>query len=773
MSTTSIPHEIPQPISQRLRKLRSAMSRFVLVDGLSRLLLVVLLVALVDVGLDRVFKMDLAQRGIMLAVMAVIVAAVMFFRLLKPFSRRVGDDALILQVEDQHKELQESMISAAQLSRETDVEARGYSPALVDATIRRGSEMASQVDFGKAINQSAFVRNLLLLLVAAVGIGAIGYGVANTQFWRTWFNRNILLTDDQWPRDTILSIVGVEEDGILVLPRGEDHELLVVVSEESRVIKVDVTIEFDDGSSARTLQKMRRTGNLDDREHVLMFRNVANEFRFRARGGDDVTDWVQVRLVEPPLWSELELNLHLPEYTGIATQPLPPGGGPHAVLEGSSLTIRGIPNKPLEVAALKSEDNQWPMMPAEDGACTLSIPAADLSGGKYTFDLADEGGLRSSRPASFALKVKPDREPAVRASLLGISGLIVPRAMVPVRFTAGDEFAITRLEFEYGWRSSESSAASVRQSRRQDICELQPDLRQELGNTEIKSVAVLDLEPLEVPVGVSLHLQVTATDNNTLNGPGIGKSREFLLRVVSDEELRADLLRREIEQRKAFELILKSQERLMLDLQAVVDQANASADMNADVTLDQLRDAQRRQKLVGTNSARVADRFEDFLVEVMNNRLNEEEEEIDESMSIEVRFNERIIQPIRALDQGPVIQAAQLIDQSQRSIDTNANNLNRQRLLASLAETRNKQREIVTEMQKILSAMMDSETYQEVVNKLIEIKRSEERVRDMTRQQREDAGNRGVFDDDMFDDPAPGDDDDQSGQGGDDGQDDG
>ncbi|MGI9516031.1 MAG: hypothetical protein ACR2NP_03205 [Pirellulaceae bacterium] len=755
MSTTTLPQKIPQPISQRLRQLRSAISRFLLVDGLSRLLAVVVVLVLVDVVLDRFFKMDLAQRGIMLAVMVAIVLAVCFFRLLKPFSRKVGDDALILQVEDQHSELQESMISAAQLSRETELEQRGYSQALVDATIQHGSQMASQVDFGKAINRGALARNLILLLVSAIGIGAIAWGVTNTPFWKTWFNRNVLLTDDQWPRDTILSIVGVE-NGTLVLPRGEDHELLVEVSETSRVRKVDVTIEFDDGTSNRTLQKMRRTGNLDDREHVLMFRNVANEFRFRARGGDDVTEWVNVQLVDPPVWSELDLTLHLPEYTGISTQQLPAGGGPHAVLKGSYLSIRAVPNKPLSVANLQSDDNQWPLTQREDGEYSLSIPAADLLGGKYTFDLADAGGLRSSRPASFNIKIKTDRAPAVRASLLGISGLIVPRAMVPVRFTVGDEFAITRLEFDYSWRSNESVTGSVPQSGRIDITDLNPELAQEMGKSEIKSVAVLDLEPLQVPVGVSLRLFVAATDNNTLDGPGVDKSREFLLRVVSEEELRADLLRREIEQRKAFELILKSQERLMLDLQGIVDQADSSTEMDADATLDQLRDAQRRQKLVGTNSARVANNFEGFLVEVMNNRLNEEEEEIDDSMSIEVRFNERIIQPIRDLDQGDIIFAAQLIDQSQRTVDTNANSLNRQRLLASLGDTMNKQREIIAEMQKILSAMMDSETYQEVVNKLIEIKRNEESVRELTRQQREEAGNRGVFDDeDMFDDPAP------------------
>ena len=52
--------------------------------------------------------------------------------------------------------------------------------------------------------------------------------------------------------------------------------------------------------------------------------------------------------------------------------------------------------------------------------------------------------------------------------------------------------------------------------------------------------------------------------------------------------------------------------------------------------------------------------------------------------------------------------------------------------------------------------MKDSETYQEVVNKVIEIKRTEESIRDKAREKRDEVGGGDIFDDDddedMFDD---------------------
>ncbi len=742
MSSVAARHEIPNSISQQLRQLRARIGRFLFVDGLSRLFAVVILMVLVDVLIDRTFKMDFAQRLIMLCVMAAIVLVVIFLRLLRPSFKRVGDDALILQVEQRHKELQESVISSAQFSREQNIERQGVSRAMVDATIKKGADLAQGIDFRKTINAAAHSRNLALLAAGLIGIGAIGYGVAKTEFWKLWFNRNILLTDDEWPKNTILIIRGAR-DNRLVLPRGEDYKQFVEVAEESSVLDVEVSIEFDDGNT-RSFQKMRKTGKLDGREHLLVFRNLSNEFRFRAKGGDDVTPWVQVRLVEPPGWSELEMKAHLPAYTGVDTETLPNSSGPHSILDGSSLSFSAIANKPLSDAALRLGDQSWPLIKGEGESYTLQIAAADLVGGKYIFDLADASGLRSSRPTSFTLKIKPDRAPNVRATLRGISGLVVSRARVPIAFNATDEFAIENAEFSYVWKGEGST--SVPQTGTVDL----GDLDGQLGMREIRSVQVLDLEPLKVPVGVSLRVLVQATDNNTLTGPGLGKSREFLLRVVSEEELRSDLLRREIEQRKAFELALENQEELTVDLKALtalLTDTSQSQDPNQ-LQSDLLR-WQRRQKLVGTNISTVADRFVEFLDEVKNNRLDEAESEIQNTESIEVRFNQRIIGPIRQLDQVEIIQASQQLEVCQRSFD------DRDALMQNLQTTTQTQDAIIQEMQRILSAMEDSETYQEVVNKLIEIKRSEEKVRELTREKKQSSGD-DIFDDDkandLFDD---------------------
>ena len=145
---------------------------------------------------------------------------------------RPNDDALIYEIESKNPELNQSLISGVQLAREKDFEAMGLSPSLTEATIQRGMTAAESIDFENSLDLSRHFQNWMLLLCGLVLFGLIGWGVIQTEFLRTWYNRNILLLDDQWPQATYLEIVGAT-DGKLILPRGNDHRQIVNVTEDS------------------------------------------------------------------------------------------------------------------------------------------------------------------------------------------------------------------------------------------------------------------------------------------------------------------------------------------------------------------------------------------------------------------------------------------------------------------------------------------------------------------------------------------------------------
>ena len=712
--------KLPREISSRLRALRQRITRWVLVKGLARWILLVLAILLIDILIDRVFKLDFAQRIIMLVLMIGSVAALFGWRVLRPLMNRISDDALLHQIEIKHPELKENLISGAQLSRDAELESKGVSMELAQATIERSKELARKMDFLGTVDQNKFTKNLGLLAIGLILSAGLVFGVFQNNFLRTWFNRNILLADDQWPQATYLKIVGAE-NGELVLPRGTDHRLLVQVTPESRRKDVTVTLEIDN-PTGQAIHNMKPTGKLEGREHSFVIHNVSTELSLRARGGDDVTPTVKVRLVEPPAIMDLAMQAIFPAYTGMENQPLE-GAGPHNVLSGSRIAGQLQVNKPLSSFKVVSSTTSTDLRRTSDSlAYELQLPSdeSQLVGGQYEFQLVDESGLASIRPSRILINITEDGPPKILASMLGISGLVVPRARIPVSYNARDDFGLSKLQFVTSWKAEDAKDNEI-QNRELPIANFgdKPDeiVRQQ------QDVAVLDLEPHNIPVGSSLRLLVRASD--TLPGEAnLSDSVEFLLRVVSAEELRADLLRREIEQRKAFQRSYDAQLEVMGELQALAaaQRLDEAPEKFAALQQERIISLARDQKLIGTNVSSIADRFEEYLVETQNNRLDEDQN-IAGLKSFAERFDKNIVGPIRHLDSVLIANASRNIDNCQRMLG------NRSGLSDAVGATTEIHQQILEEMKKIMSEMEDSETFQEAVNKLLEINRDETQIK--------------------------------------------
>ena len=180
------------------------------------------------------------------------------------------------------------------------------------------------------------------------------------------------------------------------------------------------------------------------------------------------------------------------------------------------------------------------------------------------------------------------------------------------------------------------------------------------------------------------------------------------------------MLRREIEQRKAFDdQAYQVQLALMTEIQAIA--ARTRTEDVSQEEFDSKREAAlislvRKQKGVGTVLDRVANRFEEFLVEVKNNRLDEAENQLAPEQRIETRFDERIIGPIRQLDSELISLASRQFDNARRAVRDQAE------LEEIVDQSVELQLAILEEMKRILSAMADSESFQEIINDFLEVK---------------------------------------------------
>jgi hypothetical protein len=692
-------------VVSRLHALRRQIAAWFWVEGLSRVLWTALAVFVIDLGIDWFFRMDVPQRAVMLLIMAGAIGAVAWRRLARPLSTSLSDDALALQVEDRNKLLGQGMISALQLARIEDHAQRGMSPAMVRQTVISGAQAAAGVDFGRVLDRREFRINATILLAAVLLLVGGAVGVARSAPLGIWFNRNLLLGDKVWPQKTYL-VVKRAEKGKVKFPRGEDWTQVVEVTPESEVVPESVFIDFR-RTRARNSQAMKKSG---ERSFEAVFSNVIEPFEFRARGGDAFTPWIRVELVEQPAVEELRLEITPPKYTGEEKRNWP-RKGPYFVLRDQP----GAIGHGKQAAGAGRTGDRRQTAAAGTGARAKNfsgtVSPTQLMAGQYVIELEDTEGLTSRRPTTFGLRLRADREPRVRAKLVGVSGMVVPQAHVPLECRATDDYAVKSLEVSYVWRDE------MTQEPTQGKVEL-PAAKEGLGTRELAFSDVIDLSALKLPTGTSLNFHIAASDNDDVTGPNVGKSSDFLLRIVSEEELRTDLLRREKEQRQELERLLKQQEDLLTDGQAL--QAGLTDAALAGEQKDQLMQYQRRQKVIGTNVGAIAERLTGIVTEVLNNRLE------DPSGRLEKRLREDIIQPLTEIAELAVPDAVQHLDRTRRQAAEIAPRTE------ALETAVTRQKEIAGAMREILKHMVKAEGYQEAVNLLYEIQKTQQDVYDRT-----------------------------------------
>jgi hypothetical protein len=511
-----------------------------------------------------------------------------------------------------------------------------------------------------------------------------------------------------------LEILNAKE-GRIRIPRGEDLIVAIGVREDSKIIPSEVLLQTRP-SRRGNATAAKKTG---DRAFEAVFKSVIDPFEMRAVGGDETTPWVTVELAEPPTVKSMELTVTAPKYAGGKVEKLPSDRGPFYVLKGSSIEIAGQTNKPIMSGEIRKDGSVTPLAITGGTSFTVSVPSSVSLAGKYEVHLTDDEGMTTRRPSTFSIADRPDRDPKIQAKLVGISAMVVPKAIMPIEIRASDDFAVSSVSISYSVRTEEKPEPS-----KPATLEL-AGLKDQFGKGAVGGLVRVPLETLNLPVGSSLSFFVVAKDNDDVSGPKEGRSSEFVLKVVSEDQLRTDLLRREKEQRQEFERHLKNQDDLATECRSLMALGSGAPNLPPDQK-QLLMQLQRRQKVLVGNVAAVADRFDSILQEVINNQLEEE------GGPLRTRLVEKIISPLKKLAQEAIPAAVLEMEKSRRLFENAAE---RQQSLATLVK---QQEEILVKMREILSHLVKTEGYQEAINLLYEIQKTQQEVMRRTSKEQQD-----------------------------------
>jgi hypothetical protein len=714
------PHADLSVLASRLHHLRRWLIGSVVVEGMGRVLLWLIAFAALDVLVDRLFVMDRPQRFVMLLIALGGVAVIAYRFLWRPLRQPPTDAALVWEVERLHPTLREQLLAAWQLGRTASTTA---SPQLVHAALAAGVQAASATDFLAVVDRRRLRRNFAVVAGSLVLIATIVATGFSHELVGIWFSRNVFLTDREWPQDVHFVVLG-EEQGVIRVPHGEEWPLDIALTADSARVPDSVRIEFRDARNPVSLEPLpqdrRYRGTLPAFTEATEFRVTA----FRA-----ASPWLRVELVHRPEVDALELIATPPMYTQLAAAPLPAGGGPYSLLPGTMLSVRGTATKSLSKATLIVGDMSRALTIRDGSRFQADLAPTDLRDGEYRLELTDTEAvwlpgesapqpLSSRTPFTFRLRITPDREPQVMAKLKGITTLVTPRALIPIEGEVSDDFAVTKMDLQYRHRGVEETDEKTGRASITAAAEW-PTSRSRWEHA-------WELEPLQLAVGTALSFVVEAADNNTVTGLGVGKSTVFLVRVVSDEELRTALLARERTQRAEFEKRIKQLDELRTEVLSIRAAVKPMTELDAE-RREQLAKATRRQKTLGDDLAGIARRFEDIALELQLNRLEEP------SGPLHTRLTEQIITPLwtAATEQAPAI-----VDTLDRARPSQTAPAARDTALATAAD---QQQRLMDSLKAILAQMESAEGFQEAINRLVEVQQAQEDVLKKTEAAKQEA----------------------------------
>ncbi|MGC6486818.1 MAG: hypothetical protein ACON4Z_04175 [Planctomycetota bacterium] len=637
MSTTT-PHppaaptlgEELQGARQRLQQQRQRVRTGLWVEAVGVVALMLIAYALPTLLADRLLRLEWAYRAGLLLAFVGLAARVVLRRLVQPMAVPLSDEELALAVERSCPALDQQLISSLQFDEElanaqptASIESREMKAAVVQNLRDR----LQAVPFAQAIDTMRVQKFALGIFAMLTFFGA--WAGLDRSSLGIWAARNVLLTDVDWPRYTVLSFV--DGDGEVRLPQGD--ALTVRVRVEGPVPdQMFLDYAFADGDVGA--EPMSLTG---EDEFTWTIDAVVSDLDLSVQGGDALPVTLAVRVVERPTVGDLAIRVTLPDYMEREPFDVPPTEGDVRLPSGAELAVSGRSRKPLQEAFLLfGSDRKIPLALGADGRSFAGSFAPEASG-LMVVDVIDADSLGAGTPPKLLLRVGEDKAPTVDFRLRGIGSSITYEARIPGALRVRDDFGLRAVSgtMRYQEDSLAERGEDAAPSPPMPWADAAPIYDAQLQRSALRYEAeasvdlltwnkVRDQNSPENPIrpGMLFSLRYAATDNFGPGDPHEGFGETMTFRVVPRDQLIEELRRRQVEQRAELQQIADLEAAGTLELSETVNPDEAG-DKQKQASA-KFRVFARRQQALGRRVRFVGEAYQRILWELENNRLIEE-----------------------------------------------------------------------------------------------------------------------------------------------------
>lgn len=718
MSKTSNYHppinELRRQLMDRLARLRRKLRAHMTVQGAAYVAAVAFAMGLGSLVLDRWLRLSVPLRVALVCLGLAALGYVVWRWVIAPIRCRLRPLGLAAALDQAHHGAVGTSAAAAANSPiapkvatvlQLPLLLEGPSPpsrAMVEQAVWRCHNSLHNVDFMAQINRRR--AHVSMALMASLIAVTVLWAAVDTASAQLWFKRWFLASNQKWPQQTYLEVLGLD-NGRIVVPRAEPYVLRVRARDDSMVPQ-SVTVRFvpvDGGKS--TTSALTRFGVNDFR---FDFPSVRAPIQVELWGGDDRLEPFTLEPVDRPQVIRLELASQHPTQPQPTTHLFEAYDTDLAFLPQTQLTLTITASVPIASVAVQSSAPDPPSFNPPDGTYVRASWTHQRPVQMQIELVSEQTGLES-RLVPISIGLKKDRTPRLSIRFTGVRPRITPQAQIPLNLLARDDYGIAKLSLAIRTEPPVvDEQHPVKQNTLDLLGPLDPADQRQIDYEHVLKVADLALTP-----GSLLHATGQATDA-CYQGAQMGKSRTLPFRIVERGELLREILMRLQSLRAKFRQSTRTAKDLAGDLAAVAFTDDAAVML-------------RRHRLLKRQVWRTWRGLGDSVTEMRLNALG--------SPQANRLLQTTVVEPLKTLHDELMTQQTQALDQLGRvqSPDLVNSATNRQKL-------------IVTAMNQILKKMAQWDSFMDVITQLDEIIKLQDNVNKSTEKAKEQEV------DDIFDD---------------------
>jgi len=616
-------------------------------------------------------------------------------------------DRVALQLEERHPDLKGRLIAAIQFARLKRTP--GFSAELMAATELQALKQAGGINFNEVVGFYPVWKTSRWLLMAAVAAAA--FILLSPGFFSYSYEVYSNPTTEVAPplAYKILPVPGSSE-----WVRYRDIDIGAAIIGRRLPEQAYIYHRLAGGSWQKTkidLGTVKRftSGEEDSLTFNITLRQVNKSFDFYVEAGRLKTEVQKIDVVDRPRVNKINLAVFYPDYTGLPPLTIDENNGSFSAVLGSRVNMKIETNLPVEKAELVFDDSSRAPLTVTDKFGELSLQVEKSQA--YYIYLRDRLGETNPDPIEYYITAMPDEYPSIDVVRPGFDVNLSDEMLLPIKVRIYDDYGFSSLVLKYTvvsqGRPSEEHVAVIHYSER---------IKTE-GEVEFN----WDMDKFNLFPGDYIVYNFEVADNDRISGPKITRSRQYIARLPSLDEILAETEGQGRERIVDVEQLMKTGQELSQRLQNVARKLEAqSKDMNK-------ADWQQQKELesITQKNTEILQRVE---------QMSEQMKESMEQMKDNALMNRQIIDKMAEIQKLFQEIATPEMWEAQKKLMEALKNMDPEQIQEAMKEFQMSQEEMLQRLERTLALLKKMQLEQKMEAMIRKAEELVKRQEDMNRQ---------------------------------------